>query len=132
MKAEQGADRGTIPTYSPPMRSITIISYTILISIVLIYTFFRSQVFIFGPVLEVQFPEPHQKVSSVFTIKGTAHNVTFLSVNDQRVYPEKNGSFEKDLALPTGYTIVKLYAHDRQKRERVIHFPLYIQPYDAK
>ena len=93
---------------------------------------FRSQVFIFGPTLEVEFPRPHQHIPQVFTLRGSTQNTTYLSVNDRRIYPDENGFFERDLALPSGYTIVKLYAHNRQKRERIIYLPLYIQSYDTK
>ena len=109
------------------MRTITIAAYTLLVIGVFVYAFFRSQVFLFGPMLEVEYPKPHEKVPQVFTLVGHVSNITYLSVNDRRIFPDENGLFEQDLALPAGYTIVELYAHNRQKRERIIHLPLYVQ-----
>ena len=110
---------------------VSTITALFLILIVGTYTFLRAQSFLFGPTLTVVFPKPHQYVPHTFTLRGLAENSTYISINDQRVYPDKKGHFEKDLVLPTGYTIVKLYAHNRQKREQIIHLPLYIQPYDT-
>ena len=110
---------------------VSTIAAIILTLIVGIYTFFRAQSFLFGPELEVLFPEPYQHVPHTLTLRGFTKNSTYLSINDQRTYPDEKGFFEKDLVLPVGYTIVKLYAHSRQKRERIINLPLYIQSHDT-
>ncbi len=107
--------------------TITAIALVIIVST---YAFFRAQPFLFGPTLEVLFPEPHQHLPHAFTLRGFTENSIYLSINDQRIYPDEKGFFEKDLVLPAGYTIVKLYAHNRQKHKRIIHLPLSIQPYD--
>ena len=96
-----------------------------------VYAFFRAQSFLFGPDLTILSPIPYQYVSQEFTLKGFAENTAYLSINDRRMYPDEDGFFEKNLVLPTGYTIVKLYARNRQKRERIIYLPLYIQSYDT-
>ena len=101
----------------------------LLIGVVGVYGFFRAQSFIFGPTLIVEYPQPHQHVPQSFTLRGSAENSTYLSINDQRIYPDEKGFFARDLVLPAGYTIVKLYAHNRQKRERIIYLPIYIQPH---
>ena len=113
------------------MRAGTFISLLLIVGIA-VYAFFRAQSFLFGPTLTVLFPVPYQYVPQEFTLRGLAENTTYLSINDRRIYPDKDGLFEKHLVLPTGYTIVKLYAHNRQKRERVIYLPLYIQQHDTK
>ena len=118
----------TVPTISH-MRISTITAIALVI-IVSTYAFFRAQPFLFGPTLEVLSPEPHQRLPHAFTLRGFTENSIYLSINDQRIYPDEKGFFEKDLVLPAGYTIVKLYAHNRQKRKRIIHLPLSIQPYD--
>ena len=110
---------------------VSTIAALLLILIVGGYAFLRAQPFLFGPTLEVHFPQPHQHLPHTFTLHGTVKNSTYLSINDQRIYPDEQGSFAKDLALPAGYTIVKVYAHNRQKREQVIYLPLYIQSYDT-
>lgn len=112
------------------MRISTGVSLVIVL-IVSTYAFFRAQSFLFGPTLEVLSPKPHQHVQHAFTLHGFTKNSTYLSINDQRIYPDKKGFFEKDLVLAKGYTIVTLYAHNRQKREQIIYLPLYIQPHDS-
>ena len=112
------------------MRVSTIAAFLVTL-IVGIYAFFRAQSFLFGPTLEVVFPTPNQHITNAFTLQGFTENSTYLSINDQRIYPDEKGFFEKDLVFPAGYTIVKLYAHSRQKREQIIYLPLYIQPYDT-
>lgn len=109
---------------------IATIAALLLIIMVGTYAFFRGQSFLFGPTLVVLSPEPHRRMPHTFTLHGQVKNSTYLAINDQRIYPDKKGFFEKDLALAAGYTIVKLYAHNRQKREQIIYLPLYIQPHD--
>lgn len=113
------------------MRAGTIFSF-FLVLVVFVYAFFRAQSFLFGPTLTVLFPASYERVSQEFTLRGFTENATYLSINDRRIYPDEEGFFEKDLILPAGYTIVKLYAYNRQKRERIIYLPLYIQPYATK
>lgn len=99
----------------------------LLVLLVSVYTFFRAGSFIFGPEIVVFSPVEHQISSPMLTITGTVAHATYFSINDRRVWPDKDGFFEETLVLSTGYTIVKLYAHNRQRRERIIFLPLYIQ-----
>ena len=113
------------------MRIAAIGTY-ILFAVVIAYGLFRSQTILFGPQLTILAPEPHSSVPQIFTVEAVTKNATYLTINDQRVYPDRNGYFEQDLLLPTGYTIVKVYAKNRQNREKIIHLPLYITHHDNR
>ena len=107
---------------------ITIIFVIIIIS----YGVFRANTIIFGPSVTVYFPEPHSTQPQEFTLDGMVKDVSYLTVNDQRVLPTRDGLFKKKLLLPVGYNVVEVYALSRQKRETIIHLPLYIKEHDNK
>ena len=113
------------------MRVLTIVSI-ILVVITVGYALFRSQNVILGPAVVVEYPAAHERVPQVFTLRGNAQDVSFLTLNDRRIYPDRDGVFEEELVMPVGYTIVEIHARNRQQRETTIHLPLYIQPYDTK
>ena len=113
------------------MRALTIVSI-ILIIITVGYALLRSESFILGPTIIIEYPTTGEHVSQVFSVRGTVEDVSYLTLNDQRIYPDRAGIFEEDLVLPVGYTVIEVYARNRQKRETIIHLPLYIQPYDNK
>ena len=113
------------------MRALTIVSI-ILIIITVGYALLRSESVILGPAVIIEYPEANERVAQVFSVRGVVDDASYLTLNDRRIYPDRDGVFEEELVLPTGYTIVKVYARNRQKRETIIYLPLYIQPYDYK
>lgn len=102
----------------------------LLVSITVAYALLRAPAFLFGPSLEIFSPEPNTSVPQHFTLDGQVRNSVFLSVNDRRLYPDREGYFRTDVVLPTGHAIVKIYARNRQRRETVIHIPLHIRSTD--
>ena len=111
---------------------LIIIASLILVGITVGYGLLRSEAALFGPAIVIEYPAPYEHIPQVFAVRGQVEGATFLTLNDRRIYPNRDGIFEEDLVLPTGYTIVEIYARNRQSRETIIYLPLYIQPYDNK
>ena len=111
---------------------LIIIASLILIGITVGYGLLRSEAALFGPEIIIEYPSAYEHIPQIFTVRGQVKGATFLTLNDRRIYPNRDGIFEEDLVLPTGYTIVEIYARNRQSRETIIHLPLYIQPHDNK
>ncbi len=94
------------------------------------YGISRAQTTLFGPELAIYSPKPNAVVPQIFTLQGFAEHAVYLTVNDQRIFPNPDGFFEKKMLLPVGDSIVEVYAESRQKRETIIHLPLTITAYD--
>ena len=110
--------------------------HTVLVCVLIVgaavYGTVQARFSIFGPAVTILEPAPFDILPQSFTLRGTAGNAVYLTVNDRRIFPNRSGMFETDLLMPGGYTIVEVYAHSRQKRKTVIHLPLYIKHYDDK
>ena len=96
----------------------------------IIYGTLRAQSFFFGPTVTILHPAPHAEIAQVSTLQGEVEGAAYLSVNDQRVYPNQQGVFTAELLLPAGYTVVTVYARNRRDRETIIYLPLYISTYE--
>ena len=94
---------------------------------IFIYIYIRAENFISGPNVTIEYPEANQTENQNFTIKGKVKNTNFISINDQRIYPESTGNFEHDINLPIGYAIIEIYVRDRHAQTEVINLPLFIE-----
>ena len=113
------------------MRNENILALIIIIGTIG-YILFRSQVFLFGPTLIVHSPLPHSTIQQLTIVDGITENAVFLTINDQRVFPDRNGLFREEVLLPVGYTIVEVYARSRQGKEKVVRLPLYVEPHNPQ
>ena len=103
----------------------------LLVAVTIIYALFRAETLIAGPSVTVFSPIAHEELPQFFTLDGNVQDAVYLAINDQRIYPDSEGFFEKDLVLPPGYTIVEVYARSRHGQEEIIHLPLHIYAYDT-
>ena len=106
------------------MLTTRLLPILLIVAIVFTYAAFRSTALRTGPVLTIEGPEAHAVVPQRITIRGTVENVTFLTVNDQRVFPQRDGTFSHVVALPIGYTVLELYASNKRAQELTTTLPL--------
>ncbi len=90
----------------------------ILIVIILIsiagYSLYQSQNLIKGPQLILENPINGSTVDTPnVDIKGKAHNVAYISLNDRQIFIDKDGAFHEELLLGPGYNVWKLEAKDK-------------------
>ncbi|MDQ5955129.1 MAG: hypothetical protein QG621_132 [Patescibacteria group bacterium] len=93
------------------MRRILIVLVAL---VALTYTGFEARRLILGPVIEVTSPTQGSATSTtLLAISGTAHNISFLTVNDKPAFTDVLGHFSVTLSPVSGYTIITVAAVDR-------------------
>lgn len=84
------------------------------------YGAFRAKNFAEGPRISILSPETGTSVGdSLVEIKGTAKNISFLTLNDAKIFTDESGMFDEKILLSYGYNIMTLKARDRFGREDV-------------
>ena len=86
----------------------------IVCTVLLGYGFFESRLLIEGPTITILSPLNGSATSTTaLLIKGTAHNISFLTINDKPAYTDQAGNFALTVSPPTGYEVVTVAAKDR-------------------
>jgi len=82
------------------------------------YALFQARFIILGPRVSITYPEDGTvATSSVISITGTAHNVTFISLDDRPIFLDEQGNFNEKVVLPGGQSTIIVRARDRFGRE---------------
>lgn len=93
------------------MKRLLTISFFVLIAA---YALFQARYLILGPRISIDMPKNESMVDAgVLMVKGTAKNITHLSLNDRQIYTDTEGHFEEKLIAQKGINIMKLRALDR-------------------
>ncbi len=91
------------------------------------YGYYQARDFLNGPLVTIGEPKTGAVFSSpLITIKGTATNVAFLSLDGRQIFTEEDGHWSEQLLLTDGYSIITLEAQDRfghtaQKRLELVY-----------
>lgn len=105
-------------THSFELRNVLkIIGIIIAIGIFSFYLVFQARFLIAGPQIVLENEPPTQNTTRVVELKGTAHNITHLWLNDRPIYTNEDGEFNEALVIENGYTVTTLRAKDRYHRE---------------
>ena len=80
----------------------------------LVYAGFRAKNLFLGPQLNILSPTDGQVVEqSLVEIVGTAKNISFLKLNDNKIFTDEKGVFKEKLLLSYGYNIISVEVEDR-------------------
>lgn len=86
----------------------------------LLYIMFQATSLLTGPVVTIHEPQTGFVTEDpTITLRGNVANVSFLHVNDRKIYFDQNGYFEEKLILLPGYNILTVRVTDRFRRETV-------------
>ncbi len=78
------------------------------------YGLFEARRIIEGPTIVITSPLNGSATSTeALVITGTAHNISFLTINDKPAYTDEAGNFALTVSPPHGYTVVTVAATDR-------------------
>lgn len=109
-----------------------IISITVLALAVVslsIYAYLQSREYLRGPIIAIGEPiNGSLSTTSLVTLKGSAHTVSFLTLNGRQIFTDEQGRFKESLLLQDGYNILLLEAKDRfghivEKRLELVYKP---------
>ena len=83
-------------------------------AIVLGYGAFRAQNLVEGPQLTVTSPQNGSSFDKpLIAISGTAKNISFLTLNGNKIFTDESGAYNEHILLSPGYNIVTIEAQDR-------------------
>lgn len=95
-------------------RPVASIALTLLVIGIAGYGLFEARKIIEGPVISINIPLDGSATSTqAVSIAGTAENISFLSINDNPSFTDKEGHFKELLSLPYGLSILTVSATDR-------------------
>ncbi len=91
----------------------------IVLCIVLLgYGLFEARRIIEGPTITLTSLKDGAATSTnMLVVSGTAHNISFLTIDDKPAYTDEAGHFSLTLSPPVGYTVVTVAAKDRFGRQ---------------
>jgi len=95
--------------------------YAVIASIILVfigYAVFQARFLLTGPTVTFVDPPGTIQTQRQITLKGTAQNIVYISLNGRQIYTDKTGYFKEDLILENGYTIATVSVRDRYGRTR--------------
>jgi len=82
------------------------------------FTYLKMQDFLEGPRIEIFSPQSGATVTDpLLTITGQARHISFLYLNDGKIFVDEEGNFSESLLLYPGYNIITLMARDQFERE---------------
>lgn len=78
------------------------------------YAGFRAKSFITGPILSIEYPKNGQSIENALVeISGNAKNISFLSLNGNKIFTDESGLFKEKILLSYGYNVITVEAKDR-------------------
>jgi hypothetical protein len=98
--------------------------YTLLLvlaaGVILAYILFQARFLIQGPQLTLIDEPDSVQNNQVVHLRGTAQNISKISLNGRQIFTDKAGYFDEALVLENGYTIATIQATDRYGRQASI------------
>ncbi len=92
----------------------------IVCAILVLYVVFQARNLILGPRIAFIAPLDGETLSGpVIEVRGTATNVSFITLNDKQIFVNDNGEFKERLLPSPGLVILTLKAKDRFGREKI-------------
>ncbi len=95
----------------------TIVKISIIVLVVTAiagYSYFQSRNLIRGPLVSLSMlPTGSTVASALVAVKGTASNISFISLNDRQIFVDKDGKFNEELLLSPGYNMWTIQAKDK-------------------
>lgn len=93
---------------------IKISAVSFLALVIVAYSLFQAWKLISGPIIDIYTPQNGATYNqTLIEIDGRARNVSYLSMNDRKIFTDKNGYFKEQLLLSPGYNVIKLDAKDK-------------------
>lgn len=106
----------TQKTYFIPRHMILVIIFLVIVG----YSLFQARFIIMGPRITVTYPQDGETVpGNVFTMEGTARNISWLSLNNRQIFTNEDGHWDEKLVVREGINTITISAKDRFGREVV-------------
>lgn len=105
-------------SYTSSIPLIKILGITLFALSAIGYAVYQTEDFIRGPVVDFIVPADGETVQEpILSISGTAHKVSFISLNGRPIFTDIDGKWTERVVLHAGYNILTVVARDRFGRE---------------
>ena len=95
----------------------------------LLYGLYQARVLMQGPALVVVEPKNGVRITEpTYSVRGTAHNITRLSINGRTVATDPEGRFTERMVTPRGYGILTVEVENRFGHHDTKHIELVGDP----
>ncbi|MES2213752.1 MAG: hypothetical protein V4473_02875 [Patescibacteria group bacterium] len=99
--------------------TLRLISVSIVIIVIAGYSLFQAQKLIRGPIIDIYTPENGVTFTSpLIEISGRARNISYINLDDRKIFTDKDGYFKEKFVLSPGRNVIKLDAEDKFKTSR--------------
>jgi len=96
---------------------LKILIVVLVVFIIIGYTYYKTKDFISGPIITILSPVNGSTLyNALVDIKGTAKNISYISINDRQIFTDEAGFFVEKLLLYPGYNIISIKASDKFER----------------
>jgi hypothetical protein len=93
---------------------IRVVIIALIVTAIIGYSLFQSRNLIRGPQISLTSPETGSTLDTpLVAIKGMAHNISFITLNDRQIFVDNEGNFHEELLLSPGYNVWKIEAKDK-------------------
>ena len=82
------------------------------------YAYFRTQDYLNGPQVIILAPQNGETTHApLLTIQGQTKNIADISLNDRKIFTDKEGLFTEEILLHSGYNIITIMATDKFNKD---------------
>lgn len=99
-----------------------------LAALLIVYFVYQFKLLAGSPELEVTKPEEEAQVNATVTVGGTTDPQASLTINNQEVLVNPDGSFNQSLVLPQGTRTITIKATSRSGKSRTIQRTVHVTP----
>lgn len=101
----------------PSNKNVYVSGFLVLLFLIGGYVLFQARNIIIGPVITLDEDYSGKVLNEpLTTIKGTARNISHISLNDNPIFIDEDGRFEEELLVSPGHSIMTIVASDRFDR----------------
>ncbi len=101
-------------------KTVIFVCILFMIGATLGYVYYQARDLITGPVIAIETPKNFASVEGpLLEVRGTAENISFITLNDRQIFVDEESLFLEYLILPRGYSIIKIEAKDKFGRVRI-------------
>jgi len=112
---------GYTDIHSYPFRTLVRYWFIAMLGLLIVsFIIFQARFLIMGPQITLTDAPSGPHNERQIHMKGTAHNIARLWLNDRPIYTDAKGDFDEALVLENGYTIATLRAEDRYGRSTTL------------
>lgn len=92
------------------------------------YFLYQYQLLAGAPPLEIESPKEQEKVKATITVTGKTDSQATVTINNQQVWVNPDGSFSQSLILPEGTRTIIVHSESRSGKIRSVQRTIYVEP----